>query len=163
MGRTLLSATHTANQCSRLPGKLPAFGRTGVSAPHMSLQLTFRLISGRFAICRLPAADPIPEWALRGPFTSVTRTGEELSVVCRADRVPPQHKPETPWFCLKLEGPFAFSQVGILHSFIQPLVQGDIPIFAVSTYDTDYILIQENFRAAALRALLKAGHQLLAD
>lgn len=119
------------------------------------------MISGSFAICRLPAADPVPEWAERGPFTSVTRTAEELSIVCPADHVPPQHKPEIPWFCVKLEGPFAFSQVGILSSFIHPLVDGGIPIFAVSTYDTDYILIQETFRAAALQSLRDAGHELL--
>ena len=129
----------------------------------MSTKLKFRVISGSFAICRLPAADPVPEWAGHGPFTSVTRTAEELSIVCLADHVPPQNKPEIPWFCLKLEGPFAFSQVGILHSFIEPLVQSGISIFAIATYDTDYILIQENFRAAAFQALQNAGHERLVD
>ena len=119
------------------------------------------MISGSFAICRLPAADPVPDWACEGPFTSVTRTQDELSIVCPLNRVPSQYKPETPWFCLKLEGPFAFTQVGILHSFIQPLVENRIPIFAISAYDTDYILIQENFRTAAMQALQNAGHELL--
>ncbi len=126
-------------------------------------KLKFRVISGSFAICRLPAADPVPEWAKGGPFTSVTRTSEELSVICPADRVPSQYKPETPWFCLELEGPFAFSQVGILYSFIQPLVQSGVPIFAVSTYDTDYILIEDNFRLSALQALQSAGHRILGE
>jgi hypothetical protein len=129
----------------------------------LSKQLKFRVIRGSFAICQLPAADPIPSWAMTGSFTSVTRTSEELSIVCPLDNVPPQHKPQTPWIGLKIEGPFAFSQVGILHSFIQPLAANGVPIFAVATFDTDYVLIQETFFAQALRALQSAGHEQLPD
>jgi len=128
----------------------------------LSKPLKFRRISGSYAICRLPAADPVPDWAAGGPFTSVTRTPEELSIVCPAERVPSQHKPEIPWFCLKLEGPFPFSEVGILHSFIAPLAADGIPIFAISTYDTDYVFIQETFADRTLAALKHAGHQLVA-
>jgi hypothetical protein len=120
-------------------------------------------MGGSFAICRLPAAASVPEWAREGAFTSFTRTAEELSIVCPADRVPSQFRAEALWFCLKLQGPFALSQVGILHSFIQPLADNDVPIFTVSTYDTDYILIQEKFRAKALEVLRAAGHELTAD
>ena len=62
--------------------------------------------------------------------------------------------------CLKLEGPFPFSVTGILLSFIQPLSDNAIPIFAVSTYDTDYVLIQEEFSEKALSILQQAGHGL---
>ena len=127
----------------------------------MNKQLKFRLISGSFAICRLSAADPIPQWATKGIFTSITRTSDELSIVCHAENVPPEHKPEVPWTCLKIEGPFAFSEIGILQSFIRPLVESGISIFTISTFDTDYVLVQESFTEAACRALRNEGHRLL--
>jgi uncharacterized protein len=127
------------------------------------IDLKFRRIQGSFVICKLPPDAPIPDWALVGPFTSVSRTADELSIVCAADSLPANINSEFRWICLKVEGPFAFSQVGILAGFIGPLAQNGIPIFAVSTFDTDYVLIQEEFAAAALNALKEAGHQLLGD
>jgi hypothetical protein len=124
-------------------------------------KLQFRVISGSFAICRLPAADPVPQWAMKGIFISVTRTADELSIVCPAENVPQQCKSEAPWICLKIEGPFAFSQVGILHAFIQPLVEDRISIFAIATFDTDYVLIQKPSAEQAVQVLQKAGHELL--
>lgn len=126
----------------------------------MTKSLTFSWIQGQFAICKLPANAPIPEWALKGVFTSITRTADELSVVCLADNLPPNVNSQSHWICLKLEGPFAFSQVGILASFIDPLAANGVPIFAISTYDTDYVLIQEEYWATAHAALQQAGHQL---
>jgi hypothetical protein len=109
----------------------------------------------------LAATDPAPAWATEAVFASITRTPEELSIVCPLKQVPAPHRPELPWFCLKLEGPFAFSEVGILKAFIDPLVKNGIPIFVVSTYDTDYVLVQETFSPAALKALEQAGHELI--
>ena len=129
----------------------------------MSKQLKFRLIRGRFAICKLPAADPIPSWATDGIFTSITRTSEELSIVCPLENVPRSQQPESSWTCLKIEGPFGFSEIGILQSFIQPLSESGVPIFAISTFDTDYVLIQEIFSEQALQALRDAGHEQLPD
>jgi hypothetical protein len=76
--------------------------------------------------------------------------------------VPQGVKAEVPWTCFQLEGPFAFQLSGILASFIGPLAEAGIPIFAVSTYDTDYVFVKEEFAAAALCALQEAGHQLIA-
>jgi uncharacterized protein len=129
--------------------------------PRKIPELSFRWIAGNFAICRLSATDPIPEWALRGTFTSVTRTAEELSIVALADNVPESCKPAIPWMCLKIEGPFAFSEVGILASFIQPLAENNIPVMAIATFDTDYVFIQEHFFGASIEALEGAGHKLL--
>ena len=64
------------------------------------------------------------------------------------------------WICLKLEGPFLFSQTGVLLSFIEPLSSNGVPIFAISTYDTDYVLVQEEFAGMAIDALQHAGHEL---
>jgi uncharacterized protein len=125
----------------------------------LSKQLKFRVISGRFAVCKLPAAGSIPPWATVGIFASITRTEEELSIVCPLENIPQSHRPETPWTCLKIEGPFAFSEIGVLHSFIQPLSGNGISIFAISTFDTDYVLVQESSALAAVEALKKAGHK----
>jgi uncharacterized protein len=117
-------------------------------------------VPGQFAVCRLAGDAPLPEWAWTGPFSSVTRTAVELSIVCAADSVPEEHKPKTPWVCLKLEGPFPFSEVGILASFIDPLARNGVPVFAISTYDTDYVFVGQDSAGVALQALRDAGHEL---
>src|SRR5947209_15917605 len=113
-------------------------------------QLKFRQLTGTYAIVRLGPAAAVPEWAWAktGEFTSVTRTSEELSIVCPAANLPADVK-SLRWQCLKLQGPFPFSLTGVLLAFIEPLSSNSVPIFAVSTYDTDYVLIQEEFAGAA--------------
>ena len=100
----------------------------------------------------------MPGWAQQGAFTSITRGEDELSVVCSERDVPGEIKADRGWTCLKLQGPFPFSETGILSSFIGPLSASAIPIFAISTYDTDYVLIKESFLEKALSTLQKAGH-----
>jgi hypothetical protein len=97
----------------------------------------------------------------RGGFFSITSTADELSIVCVAARVPNDVQREGGWRCFKLIGPFPFGETGILASFIQPLSDRAIPIFAISTFDTDYVLVKEDLAEAALRALQEAGHQLV--
>ena len=126
-------------------------------------ELKFRRIEGLFAIVRLPADDPVPEWAQAGPFISVTRNVDELSIVCQQENVPLDMRSDHSWVCFKLEGPFAFSEVGVLASFIDPLAESGVPVFAISTYDTDYVLISEEFMGVTLTALSRAGHQLVPD
>jgi hypothetical protein len=123
-------------------------------------RLKFRWLSGFYAIVRFGSYAPIPAWAINGDFTSITRTADELSIVCHAENIP-KEIPSTPrWICLKLDGPFPFSQTGVLLSFIAPLSNNGIPIFAISTYDTDYVFVQEQFQDATLTALQSAGHEL---
>jgi hypothetical protein len=111
---------------------------------------------------RLEPQTAVPEWAQKGEFTSVTSTADELSIVCPAANLPPTIGVPQRWICFKLKGPFPFALTGILLSFIQPLSDNAIPIFAVSTYDTDYVLIQEEFSQKALLILREAGHELKA-
>ena len=124
--------------------------------------LKFRSLRESYAIVRLEPDAPIPDWANHGEFNSISRTADELSIVCAATNVPSSIRDPQRWMCLKLEGPFPFSLTGILLSFIQPLSDNAIPIFAVSTYDTDYVLIQEEFSEKALATLRQAGHELKA-
>jgi len=126
-------------------------------------QLRFRRLPGPYAVVRLAAASPVPEWATKGEFTSITRTADELSIVCPTDNLPAEvHSPHH-WTCLKLEGPFPFSQTGVLLSFIEPLSNSGVPIFAISTYDTDYVLIQEEHMVGVVDLLRGAGHELVSD
>jgi hypothetical protein len=125
------------------------------------MKLKFRVLPGLCAVVRLAANAAVPEWAVGGEFTSITRTLEELSIVCPTGNLPSNVESQHRWIRLKLEGPFPFSLTGVLLSFIQPLSGRAIPIFAISTFDTDYVLIQEDFLAKALAVLKQAGHELL--
>jgi hypothetical protein len=111
-------------------------------------------------VCRLPPDAGIPQWVLReGRFTSVTRTADELSLVCSEGIVPPDARAERGWLCLKLHGPFQFAETGILTALVNPLSGASIPIFALSTFDTDYVLIKEEFWDRAQGVLREAGHE----
>ena len=123
------------------------------------MKLRFRWLTSLYAIVRLAPDAPAPDWATRGEFTSVSRTSDELSIVCPIENLPADVSSQHRWICLKLEGPFPFSMTGVLLSFIQPLSSKRIPIFAISTYDTDYVLIQEEFAGAAFSLLQEAGHE----
>jgi hypothetical protein len=130
---------------------------------HLRRQLKYRWLPDPYAIVRLAPDAPVPDWATKGDFTSVSRTADELSIVCPADNLPSKVNFQHLWICCKLEGPFPFSQTGVLLSFIEPLSDNGIPIFAISTYDTDYVLIQQDFAGMTQRALDEAGHELVGD
>ena len=127
----------------------------------MKRSLRFTRIPGSFAVCRLPSGTPVPPWGLKGEFFSVASSSDELSIVCLAKQVPPETQHEGGWACFKLIGPFPFDATGILSSFIQPLADGAVPIFAISTFDTDYVLVKDGWVEQTLHALQDAGH--LAD
>jgi hypothetical protein len=123
--------------------------------------LKFHQLPGLYAIVRMAPSTPTPGWITNAEFTSITRTTDELSIVCPIANLPADVQSQLRWICLKLEGPFAFSQTGILLSFIEPLSNNGVPIFAISTYDTDYVLVPEEFAGQALQALSKTGHELV--
>jgi hypothetical protein len=112
-------------------------------------------------VCRLAPGDEIPQWALSGGgFVSMTRTYNELSLVCAESIVPPGIQCEPGWRILKIEGPLDFTLTGILASVAQPLAEAAVSIFTISTYDTDYVMVKEQDLEKAVRALAAAGHQV---
>ena len=117
------------------------------------------LLSGRFAICRLDPEAALPADLGQGSLFSVTRTENELSVVCRESGVLPGEV-EGGWRCLRVAGPLEFTQVGILAALTQPLADAGVSIFAVSTFDTDYLLVKEEQIDTAIAALRAAGHKV---
>jgi hypothetical protein len=111
--------------------------------------LVLSLVRGELAIVQLPTGSMLPSWLKleAGPLVSITRTEDEISIVCPTQAVPEGEKYEAGWRALKLEGKFDFSEVGILASILNPLARAGIGILAISTFDTDYILV----RASALK------------
>jgi hypothetical protein len=122
--------------------------------------LTLSLLPDTLAICRLTPVAPIPDWALTGGFLSVTRTADELSVVCPQSNVPPGIQCDRDWRCLKVEGPLDLSLIGILASLTAPLARAEIGIFALSTYDTDYVLVKEKRLEEAVLVLSREGYHV---
>jgi hypothetical protein len=120
------------------------------------IQLT--LLPDEYAVCRLPPDAPLPSWATVAPLFSATRTWDEFSVVCAAHQVPAGVKSEAGWRALRFHGPFAFTQTGILASVVAPLASAGISVFALSTFDTDYVLLPGAKLAAAIAELRAAGH-----
>ena len=110
------------------------------------------------AIVRLSADATLPPWATQGTFFSVTRTSGELSIVCCARQVPPDVAAQTGWCALKVAGPFALSEVGVLAALVAPLAKASVSVFVISTFDTDYLLVSEKQLLTALAALKHAGH-----
>jgi len=128
------------------------------------------------AIARLEQGSPIPRWAIRSnhdrrewpgisngtgaPWFSITRTHEELSIVCAASAVPAGVPCEKPFRAIEVEGPLDFALTGILAGIAVPLAEAGISIFAISTFDTDYVLVRESALQEAVRVLRGAGYRI---
>jgi hypothetical protein len=127
----------------------------------MAKRLTLTLLPGLFAVCRLPPETPLPAGWEGGPFASAARTGDELSIVCLEVAAPADARVERGWRAFKFEGPFAFDATGILASVAGPLAAAGVGIFAVSTFDTDYVMVKEAQLDLAVSSLEAAGHQVI--
>ena len=123
-------------------------------------RFTLSLISEVLAIVRLEPVAAVPDWAMQGAFFSITRTHDELSIVCEDSHVPKGVESQRGWRALKVQGPFALSEVGVLASLATPLAIAGVSVLAIATYDTDYLLVSGTQLAAAIAALREAGHQI---
>ncbi len=132
--------------------------QTADGAPNASLQLS--VIGERLAVCRLEPHSGIPRWATSAPFFCVTRTPDELSVVCPERNVPAGTTREAGWRAFRLEGTFDFGLVGVLASVATPLAESGVGILAIATYDTDYVLVKEEQLGPAMAALRERGHRV---
>jgi len=121
-------------------------------------QLHLTVLPGEFAVCRLPASSRLPAHEPGTQFWSLTMTPEEISVVCLADEIPEGAEVHRGLRAIKIKGPLAFDVVGVLGSLTAPLAHGNVSVFGVSTYDTDYILVSERDLRQALTVLKVAGH-----
>ena len=128
------------------------------STPNTTLRLS--VLEERLAVCRLEARAEIPPWATGAPFFCLTRTPEELSIVCAEERVPAGITCEPGWRAFKLEGAFDFGLVGVLASVAAPLARCEVGILAIATYDADYVLVQGSQLDLAMAALRESGHEV---
>lgn len=124
--------------------------------------LRLRLLPGELAVARLEPGAALPGWALAGPLQAVTRTPRECSLVCAWSGVPAHVRREGPFRALEVEGPLDFALTGILSALLAPLAEAGLSVFALSTFDTDYVLVRAERLEEATRALAAAGHAILA-
>jgi hypothetical protein len=123
--------------------------------------MKLHLLTGEFAICRLPADTPLPVWALTTPgLLSLTRTDEELSIICADTGAPADVKCKRGYRTLRVEGPLPFDAIGILANLTRPLAEAHISILAVSTYDTDYLFIHSSDLNRAMLVLKAVGYEI---
>ncbi len=123
-------------------------------------RLNLTVLKETFSVCRLPPGSAVPGWAEGGPFLTVTHTPGETSIICQQDLVPPGIPSERDWRCIEVEGPLAFTQIGLLASLLVPLAEAEISIMAISTYDTDYLLVKDRNLESALYSLVQSGHHI---
>lgn len=127
----------------------------------LSTRLKMKLLKGKYGVCRLDKNETIPIWAQNSDFYSITKTSEELSVVCIQKQIPEHVKFESDWRIFKIEGPLDFSLIGILSSISSLLAKNKISIFAISTYDTDYILVKDKDVTNAVKVLSKENYEII--
>jgi hypothetical protein len=113
-----------------------------------------------FAVCKLPSTAAIPAWVNAGSFVSITRTADELSVVCPEAHAPTDVTAERGWRALRVNGTLDFALIGILAALTVPLAEAGVSVFAVSTFDTDYLLVKADKFEQAITALTSAGHRI---
>jgi hypothetical protein len=122
----------------------------------------FAVHGERLAICRLPADAALPPWA-QGGFVTVSRTAQELSVVCAQRHVPAVVQHERDKVAFGIVGVVPMTSVGVLAALCGALADAAVPVFVISTYDTDWLLVAADRFAAARAALTAAGHRFVGD
>ncbi|GBG58434.1 amino acid-binding protein [Sporomusaceae bacterium FL31] len=127
------------------------------------MKLTLEILPNKIGVCKLDAQSAVPIWTCKGEFFSITKTPEELSIVCSEDNIPKDVLCERGWRAFKVQGTLDFGLVGILAKITAALANAGLGIFAVSTYNTDYILVKEKDLEYAIIALHNDGHEIISN
>lgn len=122
--------------------------------------MKLEVLEGKFAVCRLDPSSEIPPWVLNNNFFNITRTKDELSLVCLSKSVPTGTKCEADFSALKVQGPLDFSLTGILASILNPLAKEKISVFTISTFETDYVLVRSTDLERAITTLRETGFEI---
>jgi hypothetical protein len=112
----------------------------------------------QLAVVRLGAGADLPAWAASGTLLSVTATATETSIVAAQQVVPKKVRQEGPFTAFSVEGPLGFDLTGVLHGLLAPLAEEEIPVFTLSTFDTDWILVPAGSARGAAEAWRRSGH-----
>jgi len=124
-------------------------------------RMALTVLPEAMAICRLGPDEPAPDWLAHNVFYCLTHTAESLTVVTLEDSVPEQVECDRGWRCLEVRGPLALDLTGVLATLTAPLARAGVPVFVVSSYETDFLLVKESVLTQARRALEQAGHVIL--
>jgi hypothetical protein len=127
----------------------------------MKKKLTLQLLSETFTINKLPQFAEIPSILSKGEMCFIFRTDEELTIVCPDFMAPNNVQQELGWRCLRVEGPMKLEEIGVLASITEPLAEAKVPIYVISTYNTDYVFVMEEHLVTAVQALQKVGHEFI--
>ena len=127
----------------------------------MSRQISLQRQEGAYSVARLDPGEPVPDWAEGAGFASITRTDDELSIICLDERIPSGAKAARGWVCYKFMGPFAFEAAGVILTVIRPLSENGIGVLVVSSFDGDIIFIRSSDTKAAEDLVQQAGHRLV--
>lgn len=127
------------------------------------MKLTLEVLSNQIGVCKLDAQATVPTWAYQGDFFSITKTTEELSIVCSEENIPKDVLCERGWRAFKVQGTLDFGLVGILAKITAALAKAGLGIFAISTYNTDYILVKAKDLEYAIIALRNDGHEIISN
>ena len=126
-----------------------------------TMRLKLKVLDVTLAICQLEPGSEVEEWSDGTGIFSVMRTDEEVTIVCSEDLVPKGVTCSKGWKCIQLVGQFEFSEVGIVSQLALPLAGANVPIFVMSTFNTDYILVRKQDLQRASEALRMAGHEIV--
>jgi hypothetical protein len=118
------------------------------------------VLGGELSVARLDAGEPVPDWAEGGAISAVVRSPGELTVVCPSANVPGGVRRESGFRALVVKGPLDFGMTGVISSLSAPLARAGVPIFVLSTFDTDYLLVQERQLEQVSHVLREAGHEV---
>jgi len=127
----------------------------------MSRKLQFYLLNDKFSVNKLAQFAEIPAILARGEMVFVSRTDEELCIICPEFMAPNNVQQELGWRCIKIEGQFKLDEVGVMTSALMPLTEANVPAISISTYNTDYLFVLEENLVNAVQALQKAGHEFV--
>lgn len=129
------------------------------------MTIDFTLLKGDYSIYRLKKDSIVPAWVYNSPFYSVTSTQDELSIVCKTVKITWDEdiKTDKHWRILKINGPLDLSLVGIIATISSLLKENKIPIFTISTFDTDYILVKNQDLKKTMSVLAKTDHKIFIE
>ena len=123
-------------------------------------KFSLTVLPEEYAVCRLAPTEDVPGWAHQAKFFSITKTDDELSIVAPFAAIPAGIKSAGPWRVLKVNGPLDFSMLGIFSDLSPTLENAGVPICMISTFDTDYVLVQTERLSDAIKAVESNGHSV---
>ncbi|MGD9412929.1 MAG: ACT domain-containing protein [Desulfobacterales bacterium] len=124
-------------------------------------KLSLKILPDRMAVCRFDPTAALPDWIAEVGFYSITRTQDELTIVCPETYPAPGIRSEAGWRCFQVQGMLDFSEIGIIFSLTRPLAESGVSVFVISTFDTDYFMVKDNDLEKAIDALTAEGHRVL--